>query len=91
VAGVGVAVRAPLAQVPENSMKFVVGIMLTAFGTFWGVEGAGAHWPGSDGALLVLIPAIAIFALTLVAVMRRTGAGPGRGVPVPAGTGQEAA
>ena len=39
----GVAVRAPLAQVPENSMKFVVGIMLTTFGTFWGAEGAGAR------------------------------------------------
>jgi uncharacterized membrane protein len=91
VAGVGVAVRAPLARVPENSMKFVVGIMLTAFGTFWGVEGAGAHWPGSDGALLVLIPAIAVFALALVAVMRRTGTGAGRPAPVAAGAGQEAA
>jgi len=47
-------------------MKFVVGIMLTAFGTFWGAEGAGAHWPGSDAALLVLIPGIAVFALALV-------------------------
>jgi uncharacterized membrane protein len=66
----GVAVRAPLARVPENTMKFVVGIMLTAFGTFWGAEGAGAHWPGSDAALLVLIPAIALLALGLVAVLR---------------------
>ena len=40
-------------------MKFVVGIMLTAFGVFWGAEGAGAHWPGSDAALLGIIPAIA--------------------------------
>ncbi|MDQ6686465.1 MAG: hypothetical protein M3Z50_02445, partial [Actinomycetota bacterium] len=71
VAGVGVAVRAPLARVPENSMKFVVGIMLTSFGAFWGAEGAGAHWPGSDAALLVLIPAVAAFALALVAVFRR--------------------
>src|SRR5205085_7071218 len=46
VAAVGAAVRAPLARVPENTLKFVVGIMLTAFGTFWGAEGAGAHWPG---------------------------------------------
>ena len=51
VAAVGVAIRAPLRRVPENTMKFVVGIMLTAFGTFWGAEGAGAHWPGSDAAL----------------------------------------
>ena len=67
----GVAIRAPLARVPENSMKFVVGVMLTGFGTFWGAEGAHAHWPGSDAALLVLIPAIAAFALALVALMRR--------------------
>jgi uncharacterized membrane protein len=67
----GLAVRAPLARVPENTMKFVVGIMLTAFGTFWGAEGAGAKWPGSDAALLVIAPAIACFAVLLVAVLRR--------------------
>ena len=71
VAAVGVAVRAPLARVPENSMKFVVGVMLTAFGLFWGAEGAGAHWPGADGALLVLAPAVAVFGLGLIAVGRR--------------------
>jgi uncharacterized membrane protein len=71
VAAVGVAVKAPLARVPENTLKFVVGIMLTAFGTFWGAEGAGAHWPGSDAALLVLVPAIAVFAVGLVALLRR--------------------
>ena len=71
VAAVGAAVRAPLARVPENTLKFVVGIMLAAFGTFWGAEGAGAHWPGSDAALLALVPAIALFALALVALMRR--------------------
>src|SRR5579884_3245805 len=48
----GLAVHAPLARVPENAMKFAVGVMLTSFGTFWGAEGAGAHWPGGDGALL---------------------------------------
>ncbi|MGH3769163.1 MAG: hypothetical protein ACRDTX_29115, partial [Pseudonocardiaceae bacterium] len=67
----GVAVRAPLARVPENTMKFVVGIMLTSFGVFWGAEGAGAHWPGADAALLVVVPAVAVFALALVAVLRR--------------------
>jgi uncharacterized membrane protein len=66
----GLALRAPLTKVPENTMKFVVGIMLTAFGTFWGAEGAGAHWPGSDAALLVLAPSIAVFALLLVALLR---------------------
>jgi uncharacterized membrane protein len=71
VAALGVAVRAPLARVPENSMKFVVGVMLTAFGTFWAAEGAGADWPGADAALLVLAPAVALFALGLIALLRR--------------------
>jgi uncharacterized membrane protein len=71
VAGAGFAIRAPLARVPENSMKFVVGVMLTAFGIFWGAEGAGAHWPGQDAALLVLIPAVGLYALALVVAFRR--------------------
>jgi uncharacterized membrane protein len=52
----GATVKAPLARVPENTMKFGVGVMLTSFGMFWGAEGAGAHWPGGDAALLVIIP-----------------------------------
>jgi len=75
VAGVGFAVRAPLARVPENTMKFVVGIMLTSFGVFWGGEGAGASWPGSDAALLVIIPAVALFGLGLIWFMRRSPGG----------------
>jgi uncharacterized membrane protein len=75
VAVAGVAVRAPLARVPENTMKFVVGIMLTAFGVFWGAEGAGAVWPGGDAALLAVVPAVALYALALVAVLRRTSRG----------------
>jgi uncharacterized membrane protein len=62
VAIAGVAVRAPLTQVPENWMKFAVGVMLTTFGTFWGAEGAGVKWPGNDGALLVLAPVVALVA-----------------------------
>jgi len=73
VAVIGIAVRAPLARVPENTMKFVVGVMLTSFGIFWGAEGAGARWPGADAALLVVVPAVALFALLLVAVLRRAG------------------
>jgi uncharacterized membrane protein len=73
VAAAGFAVKAPLARVPENTMKFVVGIMLTSFGVFWGAEGAGANWPGSDGALLVIIPAIGLYCVGLVALLRRTG------------------
>ncbi len=72
IAAVGFAVKAPLARVPENTLKFVVGIMLTSFGMFWGGEGAGAHWPGSDAALLVIIPVIALFSLGLVALLRRS-------------------
>ena len=66
----GVLVRAPLARVPENSMKFVVGIMLTSFGMFWGAEGAHAKWPGGDASLLVIAPAVAVLALGLVAYLR---------------------
>jgi uncharacterized membrane protein len=71
VAVAGLAIRAPLARVPENSMKFVVGVMLTAFGIFWGAEGAGAHWPGGDIALLVLIPVIGLYAIVLIALFKR--------------------
>ena len=73
VAGVAIAgfvVRAPLARVPENTMKFVVGIMLTSFGMFWGGEGAGARWPGSDAALLVLIPLTAALGIGLTLLLR---------------------
>ncbi len=70
----GVAVRAPLARVPENTMKFIVGVMLTSFGVFWGAEGAGAHWPGSDAALLVIVPVVALYALGLSAFLHRVGA-----------------
>ncbi|MCL2419183.1 MAG: hypothetical protein FWD04_07815 [Conexibacteraceae bacterium] len=71
IVSAGVAIRAPLARVPENSMKFVVGVMLTSFGVFWGGEGAHAHWPGGDAALLAIIPAIALFSLATVAALRR--------------------
>jgi uncharacterized membrane protein len=71
VAAIGAAVRAPLSRVPENTMKFVVGVMLTGFGMFWSVEGAQGDWPGNDAALLVLIPMVALLALGCVAMLRR--------------------
>jgi uncharacterized membrane protein len=71
VVAAGVAVRAPLTRVPENTMKFVVGVLLCAFGTFWGAEGAGASWPGADAALLVLVPLYGAAALLLAASLRR--------------------
>lgn len=66
----GIAVRAPLAKVPENWMKFAVGIMLTSFGTFWGAEGAGVNWPGDDAALLVLVPMVALMAIGYIFWLR---------------------
>jgi uncharacterized membrane protein len=71
VAVTGIAVRAPLAKVPENAMKFAVGIMLTSFGIFWGAEGAGVSWPGQDAALLVLVPVVALVALCYTVLLRR--------------------
>jgi uncharacterized membrane protein len=74
----GASARAPLARVPENTLKFVVGVMLTSFGMFWGAEGAGAKWPGGDTALLVIIPATLVFSLGLRAVLRRQTSIPAR-------------
>jgi uncharacterized membrane protein len=71
VVAAGVLVRGPLERVPENQMKFAVGAMLTSFGVFWSAEGAGAHWPGGDAALLVIIPAVVIASLAMVAWLRR--------------------
>jgi uncharacterized membrane protein len=71
VAGVGIAVRAPLSRVPENAMKFAVGLMLTTFGIFWSAEGGGAHWPGSDAALLVILAFLGASSALLVMLLRR--------------------
>jgi uncharacterized membrane protein len=71
VIAAGVAARAPLARVPENTMKFAVGVMLSSFGMFWGAEGAGASWPGGDAALLALIPGVLIAANAIVWMLRR--------------------
>ena len=68
-------IRAPLARVPENQLKFVVGVMLTSFGIFWSAEGAGASWPGGDAALLAIIPGVALLALGLVARLSHAGGG----------------
>jgi uncharacterized membrane protein len=55
VVGLGALVRAPLARIPENTLKFIVGVMLTTFGTFWGGEGIGITWWNQDVFLLVLV------------------------------------
>jgi uncharacterized membrane protein len=77
----GIAIRGPLARVPENTLKFAVGVLLTSFGTFWGAEGAGASWPGSDAALLAVIAVVLLTAIGLVALLRRFSA-PGTSVPL---------
>jgi uncharacterized membrane protein len=71
VAIVGVVVHAPLSRVPENALKFAVGIMLTSFGIFWSAEGAGVSWPGNDAALLVVVPLTALVGLGYTTVLRR--------------------
>jgi uncharacterized membrane protein len=71
VALAGLAIHAPLARVPENAMKFAVGVMLTSFGIFWGAEGAGATWPGGDAALLAIVPGVLLASFGLVQWLRR--------------------
>ena len=68
---VGVLVRAPLARVPENTMKFAVGVMLTTFGIFWSTEGAGAHWPGDDAALPAVLAFVVLLSFASVGALRR--------------------
>jgi uncharacterized membrane protein len=70
---VGVLVHAPLSRVPENTMKFVVGTMLTTFGIFWGSEGAGVKWPGRDAAIGGILVFVLGVSLALVAVLKRKG------------------
>ncbi|HEX5450559.1 MAG TPA: hypothetical protein VFW85_10940 [Gaiellaceae bacterium] len=70
VAGIGIAVRAPLARVPENTMKFAVGVMLTTFGIFWSAEGAGAHWPGDDASLPGVLVFVILISAAYVALLR---------------------
>jgi uncharacterized membrane protein len=72
VIAAGAAARAPLARVPENTMKFAVGVMLTSFGMFWGTEGAGASWPGGDAALLAIIPGVLLAAIAMAWSVRHT-------------------
>jgi uncharacterized membrane protein len=67
----GIAARAPLARVPENAMKFVVGVLITSFGMFWGAEGAGASWPAGETTLLVIVPTLALASLGMVWILRR--------------------
>jgi uncharacterized membrane protein len=71
VVAVGLVVRGPLERVPENSLKFVVGVLLTSFGIFWGGEGAGVNWPGSDLAIFGIVAFLAVVSFALTRVLRR--------------------
>ena len=70
----GLALHRPLARVPENTLKFTVGIMLTAFGVFWIGEGLGYPWPGEDLALLGMIALLLLFSAVAVRIARSRGA-----------------
>lgn len=71
VTAVGVLVHQPLSQVPENTMKFAVGAMLSTFGIFWAGEGVGVDWPGSDVAILGILIFITLWSLALVGWLGR--------------------
>ena len=70
VAVVGLVVARQLSEVPENTIKTVVGVMLTSFGLFWVGEGAGVHWPGDDLAIPVLVGFFVLVFFVLTAFMR---------------------
>src|SRR6266568_236514 len=74
VTAAGFVVRRPLARVPENTLKFAVGVMLSAFGTFWTGEGLGVPWPGEDLAIVGFAALFLVAALAAVAVVRRPAA-----------------
>jgi uncharacterized membrane protein len=67
----GVIVREPLSRVPENTLAFTVGVLLTTFGIFWGAEGAGVDWPGGDAALPVVLGFVLLISLGYVSALRR--------------------
>ena len=73
---VGTIVHAPLTRVPENTLKFGVGVMLTSFGIFWSSEGAGVSWPGADVSLLAVIAFVILTAFGIVAIARRASSVP---------------
>jgi uncharacterized membrane protein len=80
----GILLHRPLSTVPENTLKFAVGLLLTSFGTFWGAEGAGVDWPGGDGAILAILAFLVLVSLGLVSLLRQQRQ---RVVTVPARTG----
>ena len=77
VAAFGFVIHRPLERVPENTLKFAVGVMLSAFGVFWTGEGLGVPWPGEDLAIVAIAALFLLIALAAVALIRpRVGAFP---------------
>lgn len=72
----GLAVHRPLANVPENMLKFVVGVLLSAFGSFWFGEGIGVAWPGADWSILALVGGFLATALLAIPLCRTRAAAP---------------
>lgn len=70
VIALGVIVHRPLASIPENTLKFAVGVLLSSFGTFWVGEGIGLTWPGADWSILGLIVGFLLVALAAVPLCR---------------------
>ncbi len=68
----GLALHRPLTKIPENSLKFAVGVLLTSFGLFWAVEGLGLDWPGGDWALPALVAITLTAALAAVRALALT-------------------
>jgi uncharacterized membrane protein len=66
----GLMVRKPLEQVPENTMKWIVGVMLSSFGTFWAGEGLGVNWPAADLSIVGLIAVYVLFSWLAVQWLR---------------------
>ena len=75
VAALGAVLHRPLAGVPENGLKFTVGVLLSAFGSFWVGEGIGIAWPGADWSLLALVAGCLGVAAATVVLCRRAGPG----------------
>jgi Ca2+/H+ antiporter, TMEM165/GDT1 family len=70
VIALGLVLHRPLARVPENTLKFIVGVLLSAFGTFWVGEGIHLAWPAADWSILALIAAYLAIALLMVPLCR---------------------
>ena len=71
VGGAGLAAHRPLSRVPENWIKFAVGLLLTSFGCFWAAEGAGVDWPGNEGSLPAVVVFFGLVSFALVRALRR--------------------